>query len=108
MRGSQSWLPPAFSRRLEFVHFQAPQRPTGSAGGLCRRCLVGQDGILRTDCQSVLRRLSAGACRGARVATRTKEPPERRQAGYHLSRWQNKSRILNSCCTTSSKEKECT
>jgi hypothetical protein len=40
-----------FSLPLEFLHFQTPQRPTGNA--LCRRCLVGQDGILRTDCQSV-------------------------------------------------------
>jgi hypothetical protein len=34
MWGSQSWLPPAFSRRLEFLHFQPSSKPTGSASGL--------------------------------------------------------------------------
>jgi hypothetical protein len=32
--GSQSWLPPAFSQRLEFLHFQPSSKPTGSASGL--------------------------------------------------------------------------
>jgi hypothetical protein len=75
MRGSQFWLPPTFSRRLEFLHFQPSSKPTGSAsglagsaGGLAAGVLLvvcgKQNGEYALDCGAAnpgCRRLSAGA-----------------------------------------------